>query len=709
MDADKTTKLLSEFPAQTYEEWKEAAVKLLKGRPFEKTLVTPTYEGFDLQPIYTKEVLHGLSHVSDLPGQGSQVRGSRLSGYIEAGWTISQEFTGPKAADANAAAIEQIKKGQNEMNIRLDPATRKGLNADLAKPEEVGIGGVSIGTTEDIKTLLKGVDLKTTSIYLQCRQAAPAIYSLLMAALKEMDVNPADLKGCIGMDPAGSLAETGTATSEFEDILDMVAALLEHAETEAPNLQILDIQGHAYHNGGASSSQELAAILSAAVLYIKAMTTRGIPVETVVPRMRLSVSIGGNYFIEIAKLRALRLLWSRVMDAFEVPESVRTIHVHAKTGLWNKTAFDPYVNMLRTTTEAFSAVVGGCDSLTVGPFDEVLRDSNAFSRRIAFNTHAILSDECDMRRVIDPAGGSWAVEALTDQVAASAWKIFQGIEADGGIINVLESGEFQNEVEAVCQKKNKNIQCRRDVIVGTNSYPNATEELLAPAEIDYPAERKELANKLSVWKNNRQNAPLFTVLEGISTTRGIGKVKALIESAASGATLAELQTSAGLGTLHEKARTIKLNRAAGEFEKLRMAAHELEAKGEVPMIHQLNMGPSRRYRIRADWTSSFFQVGGFKLLNEEDYETNADAVVALGRGGAKIAVITSDDETYANTVEDLTRAIKDNCGEVAVYVAGAPGGNEAAWKAAGVDGFVNIRVNNYELNRQLLESLGASL
>ena len=150
-------------------------------------------------------------------------------------------------------------------------------------------------------------------------------------------------------------------------------------------------------------------------------------------------------------------------------------------------------------------------------------------------------------------------------------------------------------------------------------------------------------------------------------------------------------------------------RAAAEFEKLRMAASELEEKGKAPVIHQLNMGPSGRYRIRADWTSAFFQAGGFKLLNEDDYQSNADAVEALSKSGAKIAIITSDDERYANTVEDLTKSIKNNCGEVAVYVAGAPGDNETAWKAAGVDGFVNIRVNNYELNRQLLESLGASL
>jgi methylmalonyl-CoA mutase len=602
-----------------------------------------------------------------------------------------------------------LEKGQDELNIRLDKASRRGFNADASDAGMVGSGGVSLGTVEDLKTLLKDLDPTRFSLNIQSRQATPSIYALLMAAFSDLGIDPAEVKGCLGMDPAGSMAKNGTATSAVDNVLDMVAALMGHAVENAPQLQLLDVQGHPYHDGGASSTQEMAAVLSAAVFYLRELSDRGIPVEQIVPRMRLSVSIGGDYFIEIAKLRAMRLLWSRIMDAFEVPEDARSIHIHARTGLWNKTVFDPYVNMLRTTTEAFSAVVGGCDSLHVGPFDEVIREANEFSNRIAFNMHAILAEECDMRRVIDPAGGSWAVESLTDQMAASAWKTFQEIEAGGGIISALESGKLQESVEAVRQKRAKNIQRRKDVIVGTNSYPNATEELLDASGIDYKVVANKRAVEISEWKNQRDNAGFFTYLEKISEVEGSARIEAMIKASSKGATLGELQASAGLGTLLEKAKPIAMNRAASEFEALRLAAKTLTDEGKAPVLHQLNMGPSRRYRIRADWTSAFFQVSGINVLSEDDYAGVEEAVAALKNSGAKIAVITSDDETYGATVEPLAKAIKEVDPGIVVYVAGAPGENEETWKAAGVDGFVNIRVNNYELNRKLLESLGAEL
>lgn len=709
MDTEKTTTLLGEFPSHTHEEWKAAAVELLKGRSFEKTLITPTCEGFDLKPIYMREDLDKLSFADDVPGSGSCVRGSSESGYLAAGWAISQEITGPTAADANAIAREHISKGQDELNIRPDKATRCGRDADNAEPGSVAVAGVSISTREDFGELLQGIDLERISLYLQGRQASPGLYALLMAAVKETGRDPAAMKGCLGMDPVGSLAETGTATAELEDVLDMLGDLFKHSERNAPGLQVIDVQGHVYHNGGASSSQELAAVLSTAVLYMKALSDRGIAADEVVRRMRVSVSIGGNYFIEIAKLRALRLLLSRVMEVFGISPLNRAIHIHARTGLWNKTVLDPYVNMLRVTTEAFAAVVGGCDSLHVGPFDEVVRDSTAFSRRIAFNLHDILAEECDMRRVVDPGGGSWAVESLTDELAASAWKTFQQIEAGGGILEMLVNGRFQQQVESVRTEKAKNIQQRRDIIVGTNAYPNASESPLHPVEIDYDGHRRRIISKLTRWKSNRDNESLFTVLEGQSLAVGPGRLDLMIEAALRGATLNELQSSVGLATLLAKAPPIEARRAACDFEKLRMAARELDGSGIAPLLHQLNMGPSGKYRMRADWTSSFFQSGGFTVLNEDDYETIDDAVEALCLSAAKLAVITSDDETYPQVVDKLARRIKAQYPEVALYVAGAPGEHETAWNAAGVDGYVHIRVNNYELNRQLLESLGASL
>ncbi|MEX0331800.1 MAG: methylmalonyl-CoA mutase family protein [Puniceicoccaceae bacterium] len=709
MEKTEKTRLLSEFPAHTEEQWKEAAVQLLKGRPFEKTLITPTYEGFDLQPIYTREGSSGLPHLDSLPGEGSLVRGSRIEGFLKAGWLVSQELSAPTPSELNAIARQVLEAGQTELNLWLDKPTRTGQDEISATEDGLGVCGVSIANLDDVKVLLEGINPAETGIYWQGGKSAPALYALLIAALRERGAEMASVKGCLGLDPLGWLVESGELPGTPEDVHQSMAAILKHASKTVPEMQVLDIKGHAYHNAGANSTQEMAAVLATAVAYLKAMAEEGLAPEEVVSRMRLSVSVGGNYFLEIAKLRALRLLWSRIMDAFEVPEDRRSIHLHARTGLWNKTVFDPYVNMLRTTTEAFAAVVGGCDSLHVGHFDELIRESDAFSRRIARNTHIILAEECDMRRVIDPAGGSWAVETLTDQMAAEAWKQFQKIEADGGILSVLKSGKLQEAIEAVRQQKMKNIQRRKDVIVGTNAYPNAGEELLRPGTTDYRAIAEQRVADFEKWMAARDSEAVKAALAGVAAGEGADQIEAMVAGAKAGATLVELLNAAGLGDSPVKAAPLALQRSAEEFEKLRLAARAMKAAGKPPLIHQLNIGPSRRYRIRADWTSAFFQVGGFKVQNEDDYDDVAAALSALSESGAPVAVITSDDETYGNVVEELARGIKDGDSSVKVIVAGAPGENEAAWREAGVDDFVHVRVNNYQFNASLLEGMGASL
>ncbi len=709
MDNKEKANLLSEFPVHTYEEWKEAAVKLLKGGSFERTLITPTYEGFDLQPIYTKEVLDDLPHVKDLPGVGCRVRGSKPDGYLETSWLVSQELAAPTPAAMNKLAIEELSSGQTELNLWLDKATRAGIDADDAAAGSVGVCGLSLGSLGDMKQVLEGVHADCISTYIQSGKASPAVYALLVAALKDKGADLSKVNGCIGMDPVGELVEYGELAGGRKQAFCLLAGLVQHAAENMPALQVIDVQGHAYHNGGASSTQEMAVILATAVTYLKQLQARGISADVVVPRMRLSLSVGGNYFLEIAKIRALRLLWSKVMDAFDVSEEARSVHIHARTGLYNKTVYDPYVNMLRTTTEAFSAVVGGVDSLHVGPFDEVLRESDAFSRRIARNTHAILGEECGMTEVIDPAGGSWAVESLTDKMASEAWRKFQEIEAGGGIIASLEAGKMQASVEEVRQAKVKNIQRRKDVIVGTNSYPNATEELLKAAKVDYAAAAVERKQALASWKSGRDAAKVNDAISKLAGIDAGTKMDALVDAAAAGATVQEMMTALAGDMEVVKAQPIALKRAAEDFEKLRMAAKTLSDTGKAPVIHQLNMGPSRRYRIRADWTSAFFQVGGFKLLNQDDYADVPEALGALKESGATVAVITSDDETYAATAEALAREITDACEGVTILLAGAPGDNEEAWRAAGISDFVNVRVNNYTFNRGLLESMGADL
>jgi methylmalonyl-CoA mutase len=708
MEAESQKRLLSEFERHTYAAWKEAAEALLKGRSFEKTLITPTHEGFDLEPIYMRETHGDRVPAGEMPGMGSGVRGSRVEGYLEAGWLVSQELSAPDPEALNAQALEGLETGQNELNVWLDAPSRAGQGPG-GEVGGTGVCGVSLATAADLRTALRGVHCEMIAQYWQAGAAAPALYPLLLAAWRAAGAPLEEIRGCVGYDPVAWLAETGSLPGATAAVFDRMAALVEASAATTPHLQVVEVSGHAWHKAGSSSVQEMAAVLATAVTYLRELGQRGIAAETVVPRLRLSLSIGGNFFIEIAKLRAMRLLWGRVMEAFEVPEPARKAHLHARTGLWNKTVLDPYVNMLRTTTEAFSAVVGGCDSLHVGPFDEVIRESDAFSRRIARNTHAILAEECGMAQVIDPSGGSWAVETLTDQMAAEAWKRFQEIEADGGILAVLESGKLQDAVETVRAARMKDIQRRKDVIVGTNSYPNATEKLLAPRAIDYDAVLKQRKESLEAHLAGRDGAAVESALEAAGKAAGAARMEALAGAAAAGATLEEIYRALDCGGAELRTKPVKLLRAAAEYEALRMAARALADRGKAPLVHQLNMGPSRGYRIRADWTSSFFQVGGFSVLNEDDHADADAAVRALRESGAKVAVITSDDATYADLAAPLARAIKAQDPACRVLLAGAPGDSEQAWREAGVDDFVHVRVNAYTFNRELLEAMGAQV
>lgn len=709
MAKEESKRLLEAFPSHSYEEWKEAAVALLKGRPFEKTLITGTYEGFDLDPIYLRETMPELPQLGDLPGMGSQVRASRLEGYLEAGWAVSQETVAPTPGLLRERIFEGLERGQDEINLWLDRVGRGGLDPDAANASGVGVCGLSILGAGDWEKIFEGVHTEMVSLYVHAGAAAPAVYAELLAALEAAGKPVAELSGCIGFDPVGWAVETGQFPGSPEAVFDGMAALVRHATTAAPRLGAIEARGHDYHNGGASSVQELGAVLATAALYLREMTERGLAAAEVAPRIRLSLSVGGDFFLEIAKFRAARLLWNRILDAYEVPEPDRRIHLHARTGLWNKTVFDPYVNMLRTTSEAFAAVVGGCDSLHVGPFDEAFRESDAFARRIARNTHPILAEECGMSRVIDPGGGSYAVETLTDRMAEQAWKQLQALEGAGGILEALRGGWFQAEVEATRQAKVKNLQRRKDILIGTNQYPNPREQLLGAQPFDYGKAREARLAAAKQLHAERDEGQLKAAREKLASAEGAQRISALVEAAAAGATHSELFTMLDMGTAVEVGQPIRLKRGAEDFEALRMAARALEEAGKPPLVHQLNIGPSRNYRMRADWTTSFFEVAGCRVLSEEDYEGADAAAAAFAEKGASVAVITSDDGTYGEVVEDLAARLKRDGDGITVLVAGAPGEQEPAWKEAGVDDFVHLRVNNYTFNRELLESMGASL
>ena len=382
-ELNEENQLFSEFPVPTYQEWRKAVEKSLKGASFEEKLVSKNYEGISLQPMYRQEDIEGLSHLSSLPGAVPYVRGTRALGYQEKPWEVSQELVYSTPKEFNEAAKNDLQRGQTMLNLVLDQASALGQDPDQALPENVGRGGVSISSLKDFNQALEGIDLEQTPLLIQAGCAGLPVYSMLVTHAGQAGLNISKLRGCVGMDPLGTLAKEGTIPFSLKKAYDFMASFTFWAKDETPELQTILVQGDPFHNAGGNAVQELAFALASGVEYVRGMQERGLSIEEIAPRMLFSFSIGSNFFMEIAKLRAGRLLWSKIIDAFGGNEEAQKMTIHARTSSWTKTVYDPYVNMLRGTAEAFAAIIAGVDSLHVSPFDEAVRPADEFSRRIA--------------------------------------------------------------------------------------------------------------------------------------------------------------------------------------------------------------------------------------------------------------------------------------------------------------------------------------
>lgn len=680
------TALLSEFPAHSYEQWHAAAEELLKGASFEKRLVSQTYEDITIQPIYLAEDIAGLDHRKDPPGGATLVRGSRAGGFLKTGWEVSQELKAHTPDALNAIIHQGLKGGQSELNIVVG-----------CGQEECCKGGVTINSAADATAVLAGVRLDAVATYWQAGPGVLPVAALVLAAAQQQGVTPSQLRGGFENDPLAELVVKGMAHHPLGYRCDQMAALTAWATANAPQLHTVTANGCVYHNAGASATQDLAYVIATAVSYIEELAARGVEPATAFNHLRLRFAVGSDYFMEIAKLRAARLLLSRVAAAYGVANA--PVYLHASTSRWNKTTYDPHTNMLRVTAEAFAAVVAGVDALHIGPYDEISGHSDEFSRRVARNVHIILREECGLDHVIDPAGGSNYIEWLTDQVAAKSWSLFQDIEQQGGMIAALEQGDVQQAVTKVRDAKYQSVRRRKDKIVGVNMYPDLKG---AKLEVLNPVCHMAAAAKAGI--------DLFAGIEAapITVSNTATMVEQAIAAAKAGSHRLAIAKAVGLSCGDGPTVTaLPPRRAAEEFETLRDAAAAFAAKsGAAPGILQLNFGPSGRYRLRADWTASFFQAAGFAVDGVRDFATPEAAAAAIAESSAAIAVITSDDAAYAEHATTLATALKAARPDLYLLLAGLPGEHEAAWRAAGIDDFVNVKSNNYDLNRQLLTKAG---
>ncbi len=696
-----------EFPPPTFDEWQQAAVASLAGKPFDK-LITPTYEGIAVQPLYRRENVAGLAAADTVPGAPPYLRGGQAEGYLRQPWAVAQELAYGSPAAFNRALRFDLEHGQTAINLLLDAPSRAGKDPDAAQPGEVGRGGVSLATVEDVAAALKGSDLRATPIYVRAGTAALPLLALLAAHLQRAGRPVSELRGCLEDDPLGVLAHEGALPLSLERAYDEMAQLMLWAANHAPDLATAAVHTYPYHNGGADAARELAYALATGVAYLRALGRRGVDVNTAAPRIRFDFAIGPNFFMEIAKLRAARLLWAQVVAAFGGDADAQRMRQHGRTARRNKTTVDPYGNMLRVTTEALAAAVGGVDSLHVAPFDEAARPADEFSRRVARNVQIILQEEAHLTQVIDPAGGSYTVEALTDKLARAAWAYFQAIEGSGGMADALKLGHVQSEIAAVAEKRAANLAKRRDVLVGVNQFANPAETPPPSDDTDYGALHRERAVQMAHYRTHDDDpATHVAALERLGAMMAAppeAMVETAIAAAAAGATLGELTRAL---RLNDSARPtivpIPLVRAAEPFEALR---RKTLAHGEKrPRIFLANLGPPRQHKARADFAQGFFEVGGFQVINNNGFPAPELAAEAAVASGAPAVVICSTDETYPELVPPLVKAIRDKAPDTVIVLAGRPADQVEALQAAGVDEFIFLGADCVALNEWLIERI----
>jgi methylmalonyl-CoA mutase len=707
-ELNEETRRFSEFPVPSYEEWRQVAEKTLKGGSFEEKLISKTYEGISLQPMYRQEDIEGLSHLSTPPGAVPYVRGPHALGYQEKPWEVSQELLYSTPSEFNEAAKSDLTRGQTMLNLVLDHASAFGLDPDQALPENVGGEGVSISSLKDLNTSLEGIDLEQTPLLVQAGCMGLPIYCMVLAHSQQKGMDIRKLRGCVGMDPLGTLVKEGTLPFSLQNAYDLTAQYTLWAKDKNPELKTILIQGEPYHNAGGNAVQELAYALASGVEYVREMQERGLSVDEIGQSISFSFSVGSNFFMEIAKLRAGRILWSKIIDAFGGNEEVQKMAIHARTSSWTKTLYDPYVNILRGTSEAFAAIVSGVDSLHVSLFNEAAGTPDEFSRRIARNTQIILVKEAHLSKVADPAGGSWYVESLTDSLAKEAWKLFQSIEENGGMCKALEDGIVQEQIKAISDKRFENISRRKDKFVGTNIYPNLSEQKLPNREEDRESVYHSRCLEVSTYRqtNVSQKESIFQALR---KNREEKFVETSLKAIQAGVTLGEwVQAICQSDEVLPTIKVLHRHRGAEPFEALRKRAETFKEKnGSYPKVFLANMGPIPQHKARADFAAGFFESGGFEVISNNGFKTVDQAVKSTLKSGASIVVICSNDNAYLELVPPLAQAIKQANREITLFVAGKPASEQAElFKLAGVDEFIHVQSDCYNVLFDLQQQKG---
>ncbi len=559
-------KLFTEFPEVSTAKWEEVITADLKGADYERKLVWRTDEGFKVRPYYRAEDLAGIKFLGSQAGEFPYVRGTRCHNR----WKVHQTVTVCCPKEANEEALKLLNAGVNSLGFELCNEL----------------------TAADLETLLAGIEISAIDLVFSGKSMV-ATAELMLAKIEKEGIEPKDVHVAFEIDP---LIKNLSLQGEFccggdgQECFDKIAALMQKSSAYK-HFRVVNVDGRAFGNSGSTIVEELAFALAAGHDYVVRLTEAGLPIEVVGHKMRFAFSVSSNYFMEIAKIRAARMLWANIVKEYNpAKDCAAKMCIHAETSRWNQTAYDPYVNMLRGTTEAMSAAIAGVYSLEVTPFDRAFEAPTEFAKRIARNVEHLLKNESHFDQVVDPAGGSYYIENLTSSIATEAWKLFLEIEEKGGYTAAFKAGFVVDRVKASAAAKDKNIATRRQILLGANQYPNFTE--VAGDEV---------------------------------------KAEAVTRAAAEGNVLVPY-------------------RGAMAFEQMRLM---VDRSGRQPKAFMLTCGSLAMARARAQFSCNFFACAGIRVEDNTFFKSIEEGVEAAIASKAEIVVVCASDDDYAEVAPKI--------------------------------------------------------
>ena len=513
-----------EFKPASLSDWEAAAAKSLKGKPIE-SLNWQTPEGLTVKPLYTAEDVQGLAHANTLPGFEPFVRGPQATMYAQRPWTIRQYAGFSTAEESNAFYKKALAAGGQGVSVAFDLATHRGYDSDHPRVTgDVGKAGVAIDSVEDMKILFNDIPLDKVSVSMTMNGAVLPILAGYVVAAEEQGVSQDLLSGTIQNDILKEFMVRNTYIYPPEPSMRIIGDIIEYTAKNMPKFNSISISGYHMQEAGANQALEMAFTLADGKEYVKTAIAKGMDVDEFAGRLSFFWAVGMNFYLEIAKFRAARLLWARIMKQFN-PKNPKSLmlRTHSQTSGWSLTEQDPYNNVVRTTIEAMAAVFGGTQSLHTNSFDEAIALPTEFSARIARNTQLIIQEETHITNVIDPWAGSYMMERLTQDMADKAWAIIEEVEAMGGMTKAVDSGWAKLKIEASAAEKQARIDSGKDVIVGVNKYKLATEDAIDILEVDNVKVRDSQIARLKHIKSTRDNAKVQAALDALTQAAESGQ------------------------------------------------------------------------------------------------------------------------------------------------------------------------------------------